>query len=154
MLGTFDTNEYRRQLAGLSDQQASSAAVSDASEDASDLVLLLAICFNRKLLDAKTLWTRIESAITKAIHEVEPSDTEAFVSTCLEHVKADANVAACQVDSVRIQKHLYDLDAPDRLALVQYLSDHRFPVIMIGRSKWEERKSEIEETRKTLEEVE
>src|SRR3990167_5209566 len=91
----LDAAEFRRRLAGLSDAGGGEDLIPEEYRDlASDYVLLLAICFNRDRLDAKTLWTRIDSAIERGLAECDGEDIERFVSVGMEHVFAYVNVVA------------------------------------------------------------
>lgn len=155
MITTLDCAEYRRRLAGLSDTAGIEGGFADTYRDlSSECVLLLAICFNRRELDAVTLWTRIDSAIQKGLAECDGEDVGRFLSACLEHVMASINVAATQSDAVRIQQQLLALHDDARVYFLQYLAKHRYVAIVLGREKWEARKAELAKQLKTLEESE
>lgn len=144
MIATLDCAEYRRQLAGLSDTAGGEDMVSDQYRDlSSECVLLLAICFNRKSLDAVTIWSRIDSAIQKGLADCDGEDVDRFLSTCLEHVLANINVTAAQPDAIRIQQSLLKLSGDERVYFLQYLAKHRYVAITLGREKWEERKADL-----------
>ena len=149
---TLDAQEFRRKLAGLADATEGEGLNSEEyREIAGDVVLLLAICFNRKSLGAVTMWTRIDSAIQKGLADCDGEDISQFISTCLEHVLAHVNVVACQKDCVRIQTQLYGLENQQAVFLLQYFAKHRMPAIVWGRAKWEERSEEFNKAKALLE---
>lgn len=149
---TLDAAEFRRKLAGLCDAtEGESFNAEDYRELAGDVVFLLAICFNRKQLDAKTIWTRIDSAIQKGLSDCDGEDISQFINSCLEHVLANVNVVACQDDAVRIQTVLYGLEKEQSVFLLQYFAKHRMPAISWGVQKWNERKEEINRQKTMLE---
>lgn len=113
-------------------------------EHASNYVLLLAICFNRNELDAKTLWKRIESAIRKGLAECDNVDLDRFVSVGLEHVMSNINVAAAHPVALEIQAGLNALDEDARVYFLQYISKRVPAVIVAGRQKWEQHKASLE----------
>ena len=140
---TLDAGEFRRALAGLSDTAGSQDAYAgEYRELASDFVLLLAICFNRRQLEVTTLWNRIDSAIQKGLAECNGDDLDRFVSAALEHIIAPVGVVASQDDAVRIQEELSGLALDARLYFLQYLAKHRYPAIVMGRKKWQELKEQ------------
>ncbi len=144
MITTLDCAEYRRRLAGLSDTAGIEGGFADQYRDlSSECVLLLAICFNRRSLDAVTLWSRIDSAIQKGLAECDGEDVGRFLSACLEHVLANINVSATQPDAIRIQQTLLGLTDDGRVYFLQYMAKHRYVAIVLGREKWENRKAEI-----------
>lgn len=144
MIKPLDCAEFRRRLAGLSDiASGQEEYADDYRELASDFVLLLAICFNRRELEATSLWTRIDSAIQKGLAECNGDDVDRMVSSALDHVMANINVVATQADALRIQDSLHSLGRDARAYFTQYLAKHRYPAIVIGRQKWEARKAEL-----------
>lgn len=143
-IATFDAAEFRRRLAGLADTAGGTDLVAgEFRELASDYVLLLALCFNRRALEAQTLWTRIGSAIAKGLSECGNGDVERFVSTGLAHVLATSNAIAAHPESVRIQCRLYGLSEDERVGFLQYLAKHLAPALVFGRQKWEEQRAEL-----------
>lgn len=151
----LDCVEYRRKLAGLSDTAGGEDGFADQYRAlSSECVLLLAICFNRKQLDPVTVWTRIDSAIQKGLADCDGEDVDRFLSTTLEHVLANINVSATQVDAVRIQQSLLKLHGDERVYFLQYLAKHRYVAVVLGREKWEERKAELAKQLKKLDESE
>jgi len=152
MIKTLDAGAFRRKLAGLCDAtEGEEMNAEDYRELAGDFVLLLAICFNRKSLDAKTIWTRIDSAIQKGLADCDGEDISQFTNTCLEHVMASVNVVAAQEDCICIQTKLYGLEKQQAVFLLQYLAKHRMPAIVWGRERWENRKEEINAQKAMLE---
>ncbi len=140
---TLDAGEFRRSLAGLSDTAGNQDANAvEYRELASDFVLLLAICFNRRQLEVTTLWNRIDSAIQKGLAECNGDDLDRFVSAALEHIIAPVGVVASQDDAIRIQEELSGLGDDARLYFLQYLAKHRYPAIVMGRNKWQELKEQ------------
>lgn len=143
--------EFRRRLAGLEDVSSGQNEYADDYRDlASDFVLLLAICFNRRQLEATSLWTRIDSAIQKGLAESNGDDLDRMVSSALDHVLASMNVAATQEDALRIQESIAELDRSQRVYFAAYLAKHRYTAIVLGRKKWEERKVDLAAHLKTL----
>ena len=133
----LDAAEFRRRLAGLSDAAAGEDLIPDEfREIASDYVLLLAICFNRDRLDAVTIWNRIDGAIERGLAECDGEDLERFVSVGLEHVFADMNVVVANDIALQLQERIYALRDHQRIFFLRYLSEHRYPTIVFGRSKW------------------
>lgn len=151
----LDCVEYRRRLAGLADTAGIESGFADQYRElSSECVLLLAICFNRRVLDAVTLWSRIDSAIQKGLAECDGEDVDRFLSSCFEHIQASVNVTATQVDAVRIQQQLLALLDDGRVYFLQYMAKHRYVAIALGREKWEARKAEIAKQLKELETTE
>lgn len=139
------TEQFRQRLAGLIDP----AAQEDLHPDdygylAARFVLLLAIAFNRKQLQAKTIWARIESAIDRALADCDGDDLNRLMSSALEHVKANINVVVSEETCLAIQSELKSLPKEARVYFCRYLSDHRYPAIVMGRELWEQRKSDLE----------
>lgn len=145
MMEVLNAVEFRQRLAGLADVAGGQDELPDMFRDlASDYVLLLAMVFNRKRLDAKTIWTRIDSAIQSGLAECDGEDIERFCDVGFNHVQATPNVVACHGGALDIQQQLYSLDEESRVCFLQYLSRHRYPAIVFGRQKWEERKTELQ----------
>lgn len=139
MVKTIDSIEFRRRLAGLSDSGDGEDLTPAVYRDlASDLVLLLAICFDRDQLDATTLWTRIDSAIERGLGVCDGEDIERFVDSCLDHVLANINQVAANEMALAIQAKLYGLEDSQRVNFLRYLSEHRRPCIVFGRGKWQQ----------------
>jgi hypothetical protein len=155
MIKILDCAEYRRQLAGLADVSGGEDSFADEyREMTSECVLLLAICFNRRQLEAVTIWSRIDAAIQKGLADCDGEDVDRFLSTCLEHVLANISVVASQPDAIRIQQSILKLSGDERVYFLQYLAKHRYVAIVLGREKWEMRKAEIAAQLKSLDTTE
>lgn len=136
--------EFRQTLAGLKDPSAGEDInADDYGPFAAEFVLMLAIAFNRRTLDATTLWTRIGSAIERGLAACDGDDLDRLISVALEHVQANINVVACEDTCVSYQSRLRRLPKESRVYFCRYLADHRYPVIVMGRDLWEQRKESI-----------
>ena len=132
---------FRQKLAGLIDEaDGESDWAEEYREIASDFVLLLAIGFNRRELDAKTIWARIDGAIQKGLAECDGVDVDRLMSTCLDHVMASVNVVATQSRALEIQASIVAMPKERRAYFCQYLARHRYAAIVLGRQKWEAHK--------------
>jgi hypothetical protein len=141
---TITPKEFRQRLAGLADPAAGEDVDrEDYGPFAAEFVLMLAIAFNRRTLDATTLWTRIGSAIERGLAACDGDDLDRLVSVALEHVQANINVVACEDHCVSYQSRLRRLPKEARVYFCRYLADHRYPVIVMGRDLWEQRKELI-----------
>lgn len=150
----LDAQEFRRRLAGLEDVEASGAFSPDDFRDiASDFVCALAVVFNRKDLDAKTLWSRIGSAIETGIVEAQGGDIDRFENHCLSHILAPISIVAASDAYGQYTEPMRRMDEDARVAFIRYLSKHLYPAVVFGRRKWEERKAELEKERKALEKL-
>lgn len=153
MIEVLDADLFRQKLAGLVDEADGETDWSEQYRDiSSDFVLLLAIGFNRRELEAKTLWSRIDSAIQKGLAECDGVDVDRLVSTCLGHVLAPINVVATQGKALSIQSTISNLPRERRAYFCQYLAKHRYSAIVLGREKWQSHK-EIQKEVKQLAEV-
>lgn len=136
--------EFRQTLAGLKDPSAGEDIdAGDYGPFAAEFVLMLAIAFNRRTLDATTLWTRIGSAIQRGLAACDGDDLDRLVSVALEHVQANINVVACEETCVNYQSRLRRLPKESRVYFCRYLADHWYPVVVMGRDLWEQRKESI-----------
>lgn len=152
MITELNAEVFRQKLAGLADASAGEDMFpDDYRELASDFVLLLAIGFNRRELDAVTLWSRIDSAIQKGLADCDGEDVDRFVSACLEHILAPINVVATHGTALEIQSTLTKLQDSQRAYFLQYLSRHRYAAIVLGREKWEQHKDVQKEAKRLLE---
>jgi len=152
MIDVLNAELFRQKLAGLVDEaDGESDWAEQYREIASDFVLLLAIGFNRKELDAKTLWTRIDSAIQKGLAECDGIDVERLMSSCLSHVMAPINVVATQEKALEIQATITKLPKERRAYFCSYLAKHRYAAIVLGREKWESQKQVQKEARQLAE---
>lgn len=146
-LKTLTPEKFRRQLAGLEDDRASQVFDRDSfSQHSCDLVVALALVFNRAKLDPKTLWTRIDSAIEAGLSAANGSDTQALIDAACAHVMAAPNAVVSEEFATRI-KPILELDDDAAYAFFRHLAGSRYTVIVFGQQAWEERK----ELRKTAE---
>lgn len=153
-LNKLDAEEFRRRLAGLEDVEASGAfSPEDFREIAADFVCALAVVFNRRELEPKTLWSRIGSAIESGIVEAQGGDLERFENHCLSHIKAQIAVVAASEAYGEYTADLRKMDADAKVGFVRYLSTHLYPATIFGRQRWEERKADLEKERKRLEKL-
>lgn len=149
-LQVLTAEEFRRQLAGLEDVRGTAAFSTEAfREHATNFVVALALAFNRRALDATTLWTRIDSAIKRGVTAAQGGDVDALISSALSHVKASPNAVvspefAAMTDAIRA------LDEDAVYCFLRYLSDHAYTAIIAGKAAWETRK----ELRKALKAIE
>ena len=147
--------EFRQTLAGLRDPAAGEdMQADDYGPFVAEFVLMLAICFNRKTLDATSLWTRIGSAIERGLAACDGDDLDRLVSVSLEHIQANINVVACEETCVGYQSRLRRLPKEARVYFCRYLADHRYPAIVMGRELWEQRKELLAKKIKELDTTE
>jgi len=138
-LPTLDTEALRRKLAGLTDPDRTPGQAEgvEIPEAASRFCSILASLFGSEL-DRKTLWTRIDSALTTAWAKVaSDADLDLFASLCLEHVRADASaVAACE--PLRQLLETFAVRPPEwRHAFLHHVHSRRYAVIVRARARWE-----------------
>lgn len=147
-LTPLDAESFRRILAGLEDPDTTARYTPDNfREDASRLVFVLALCFNRDVLDAVTLWERIASAITTACAKVDDGDLDRLISLALEHVKAEHTRVAANEMASSIIADLTEQDDSWRMGFVRYLKQHTYTAIIHGRRYWETHKETRKEAR-------
>jgi hypothetical protein len=147
-LDALDTESFRRILAGLQDPENSARYTPDKfREDASQLVFLLALCFNRDELNPTTLWERIASALRTACSKVDDGDLDRLISLALEHVKADHTKVAANEMATAIIGQLTEQDDSWRLGFVRYIKTHDYTAIVHGRRYWELHKETVKENR-------
>lgn len=131
---------FRKQLAGLHDVRASAAFSPEAFRDhATNLAVLLAIVFNRRKLDAKTLWTRIDSAIQCGVTAANGADIHALINAACEHVQAAPNAVVSEEWGL-LAGGLFRLDDDEAYAFVRHLEKSRFTLIAFAKQAWEQRK--------------
>lgn len=132
--------EFRKQLAGLRDERGSAAFSTDAfRQHGVDFVVALALVFNRRELDVKTLWTRIDSAITTGITEANGNDTHRLIDAACGHVLASPN-AVVSSEFQSLTSGIFAMDEDESYAFVRHLAKSRYTLIAFGRQAWEERK--------------
>ena len=143
MIEKLSSDEFRKRLAGFTDASPIDTSKWDDefSELASDLVYLLAWVFNRDSLDAKTLWSRIDSGIQRALATCD-NDVSRLLHICLDHVMATPD-SVLGKNAVLIQKRIVGLGPEKRSPFISYLASHRYSVLVGGRSKWEMRKKSL-----------
>lgn len=110
--------------------------------------MALALAFNRAKLDAKTLWTRIDSAIEAGVVAANGSDVQAMIDAACGHVFAPPNAVVSE-EFVGLITPLLAMDDDAAYAFVRHLAASRFTVIVFGRQAWEERK-ELRKKAETL----
>lgn len=149
---TLDAKEFRRTLAGLSDQSdGDDMNNDDYRELASQVGLLLYVAFNHRKLDSKSIHNRVQSAIGKGLADCDSQDVSQFISSALEHVSADINTVTNQEDCVQIQRAMYSLTGPQQLNLLRYIAKHKMPTQAWGCERWRDRKEEIAAQKAMLE---
>lgn len=139
-LKRMTTEEFRQKLAGLKDDRASGALSSEGFRDiAVDFAVALCLAFNRRQLDPKTLWTRLDSAIQKGISDACGGDIHALINAACAHVLAPPNAMVSPEFEALIAPML-KLDEDESYAFVRYLAKSRYTLIVFARKAWEERK--------------
>lgn len=151
-LQELDAAEFRRQLAGLSDQTRGEEFDNQTYKElATKLVLLLYIAFNSRKLDPKSIHSRIESAVNKGLADCDGEDVSQLIGTALKHVMANINTVTCQEDCVAIQQEIYSLETRQATCLIQYLGKHTMPAIAWANEQYKARKEEIAAQKAMLE---
>lgn len=133
---------FRRELAEVTKPPQVEVPTDQLRDIASELGFVLAITFNRRVLEVVTLWDRIASGLNVACQEVDDGDVERIVNICLDHVKADpARVAACPqlADLLGV---LLPLSLEQKKVFVEYLKKHLYLAVIYGRKKWEQFKED------------
>lgn len=140
ILQQLTPEQFRKQLAGLTDVRDSGVLSSEGMrEHGTNLAVAMAVAFNRRKLDVKTLWTRIDSAIQAGITAANGADIHALIDATCGHVLASPNAVVSDEFAALIGP-LFDLDDDEAYALVKYLSRSRYTVIVFAKRAWEERK--------------
>jgi len=142
----LDFAAIRLRLAGLADPEADRPLISAAitRDLATRYLTILADLFGESL-ERITLWSKIDSAVASALAKVGPSDDVArFASLCLETIAADpSRVAACLPLGVVLETLGHS--NTDRIQFLDYLRDHRYPVLVFARSRWDHvKKKEVD----------
>lgn len=120
--------------------RASGAFSPDAFREHSvNLLVGLAIVFNRKSLDAKTLWTRLDSAVQAGVTAANGGDTHALVNAACEHVMATAN-GMTSAEFGNLVGPILDLDEDEAYAFLRHLAKSRFTAIAFAKRAWDDRK--------------
>jgi hypothetical protein len=135
-------------LAGIADPDSSDDAGGDGEmrEDqkrmATELCLMLATHFNRKTLDAMTLWTRIGTALAVSSVKVQDGDLSRFITLCLETVKAHSGVFAADETALKLVETFVGKSVEWRQSFVRYIAARSYIIIILGRGAWEDVKAE------------
>lgn len=124
----------------------------DFRDIASDFVCALAVVFGREL-DAKTIWSRIGSAIETGIVEAQGGDLDRFENHCLSHILAPISWVAASEAYAQYTESMRKMDEDARVAFIRYLSKHLYPAVVFGRRKYRDRKAELDKERKALEKL-
>lgn len=137
---TLTPEKFRQIIAGLVDPDANpeNPGSSDEYRDAAEsLYLILATHFNRKALDAKTLWTRIASGVTVACRSVPDGDVGRFVEICLKHVQARESMFAADEEASAFLMQHDEMSPAWRQGFIRWLDTHGTIATVYGRCEWE-----------------
>jgi len=145
-LPAFDSEAWRRALAGLVDDESSVEWREDFREAGAALCFVLARFYNRDELDPVKLWERIGTAVATACEEVDDGDLDKVFDIALGIVKASVSLVAASEESW-ILGELSDKEEGWRLGFVRYLKTHRYPILIHGRRRWEEYKGDSKRLR-------
>jgi hypothetical protein len=140
MIENLDAASFRRELAGLTQPVIDVPDTAELKDLATNICFVLALCYNRDVLDPIKLWDRIGSALATASQEAGDGDMDLFLSRCLEHVKAEHTVAASP-HVVTLLSCLTALSDGTRAALVEYIRKYQYAVLIHGRVRWQEYKT-------------
>lgn len=142
---TFDAQQWRLKLAGLTDPDSSgddgNPNAAEHRAAAVDLCLCLCELFGESL-DRVTLWDRIASALATAAAKCHDGDTDRFASLALEHVKADPGAATRHEGFCAWMLSCGERPSSWRQGFVRYVVTHSFAALAHGRRAWEQRKTE------------
>lgn len=133
---TFDAQEFRRRLAGLSDPNRSAATpISSAEfrEAAKTLCVILARLYGKTLARVK-LWDRIDGALLTASAKIQDGDMDRLITVCLDHVKSESIVYGPLEPFMRM---LNDRPPEWRQGFVRYLGTSHSAATIHGRLAWE-----------------
>lgn len=102
-----------------------------------DFVLMLCRNFNRKELEAITLWERIGSALESAYAKTPSAEPYLFVSHCLRHIKAEKSRVLSDPEADRIMD-LLENESPEFVtAFINYLVTRDYVVLTQAKRAWE-----------------
>lgn len=139
-LQALTPEQFRKELAGLTDHRSSAVFSTDSFRDhATNLAVALGIVFNRKSLDAKTLWTRIDSAIQTGITAANGADLHALLNAACEHVVASPN-AVVSPEFEGLVMPILSMDEDEAYAFVRHLAKSRYTIVAFAKRAWDERK--------------
>lgn len=147
-LPPFDAEAWRRVLAGLTDDEASTEWREDFREAGAALCFVLARFYNRDELDPVKLWERIGTAVATACEQVDDGDLDKVFDIALDTVRASVSLVAASEDSW-VLGELADKEESWRLGFVRYLKTHGYTVIIHGRRQWEKYKGDANRLRLT-----
>lgn len=141
-LPRFDANLFRQKLAGLADPDSlDESDVGEMREEqkrlATELCLMLATHFNRKTLEAVTLWSRIGTALATASVKVQDGDMSRFCTLCLETVKAHPGIFAADEKAHTVVSELIGKSPEWRQSFVRYIAGRSFIIVILARAAWE-----------------
>lgn len=125
---------------------------------ATELCLMLATHFNRRILQVVTLWSRIGTALATASVKVQDGDMHRFCTLCLETVKAHPGVFAADDTAAGLVTELIGKSPEWRQSFVRYIAGRSYIVVILARAAWEvvkaERAAMWEQHRKEMEAAE
>jgi hypothetical protein len=99
----------------------------------------LALVFNRRSLDPKTLWPRIDTAVQSGLTAANGADVGAFVNAACEHLLASPN-AVVSPEFSELMAPIFSLDEDAAYAFLRHLAASRYTFISFGKEEWEARK--------------
>lgn len=136
-LPRFDAEQFRRELAGLTESEAGPEERDLYKEAGAKLVYALARLYNREVLEAKTMWDRIGGAIHLACQQVDDGDLDRLVTVALDHVQANPSRVATDEQVPYLIGDTIERDESWRLGFVRYLKTHHYVVLVHGRRYWQ-----------------
>lgn len=131
---------WRQRLAGLVVPEPEEDAIPEWRDVGASLVATCARFFNHDELDSKTMWTRIETAVSSAVAKAPNGEGDVLVSAALEHVKADAGFVAGDAHTRVLIRSINERSATWRAGLATYLRTALYTAMVFGRELHEERK--------------
>lgn len=137
LLPAFDAEQFRRELAGLMEDEAGPEERNAFKEAGSKLVYALARLYNRDELEAIKMWDRIGGAIHTACEKVDDGDLDRLITIALEHVRANPSRVASDEDTADLIAWIVENNESWRLGFVRYLKSHHYVVLIHGRRYWE-----------------
>ena len=141
-----DPAAIRLRLAGVADSTPDRSFLSTTvtRDMAVRYYTVLAKLFGESL-DHLTLWSKLDSSIATALAKIGSSDDVSwFASLCLAGIVADPGRVAC-CEALEVILETLSHSQADRLAFLSYLRDHRYPVLVFARNRWEQvKKKEVD----------
>lgn len=92
--------------------------------------------------DRTKLWEHVGKALETALAKVQDDDLEQLASLCFESVQADMGVVAALPAVLSLLEDFARWPRGQRLAYLAYLRANLYPVVVHGRARWEQVKSE------------